>query len=102
MLMLAGSSVPAFNFLPPNVIHEFFNVFGFAIFVINVERVFIDVNHEYRCGHPEWPHRMFIADDIIEFAVNRVNGEHRPAGSGPGAGLKIIGPLVEPIRNAFQ
>jgi hypothetical protein len=96
MFTLTGGSVPAFDFLPADVIHEFFNVVDVAIFVVNVEGGFIDVNHPYRCGHPQWPHRLFVADDIVEFAVDRVDGEHRPASGGPG--LKIRGPLVEAIK----
>lgn len=70
---------PTFSFNPVDVRHEFLNVVGFAVLIIDVERMLVGVDDDQRFGHPENSHRVFVADDVVELAIDRVLHQHRPA-----------------------
>ncbi len=41
--------ISGIGFLPVNAIHELFNVLGLAVAVVDVEGVFVNVDHHQRC-----------------------------------------------------
>ena len=87
--------MPSIDLLPVNMIHELFDLLRLVIMVIDAECVFVNVDDEQRCCHPEQARCVFIADHVVELSTDRMEREHRPTGGGPSASLKISRTLVD-------
>jgi hypothetical protein len=63
--------------------------------IVDVEGVLVGVDHdEWRC-HPEYAHRMFVADDVVKLAVDWVLHQHGPASGFYCRGDKVGRPFFE-------
>ena len=67
------------SLVPIDVGHDLLDVLGFSVLVINVKCMVAGIDDDDRHCHPEYPHRVIVADDILEFAIDRVLDQHRPA-----------------------
>ena len=93
---------PAVGLGPINELKEFLRVVRFAILVIDVESVFVSIDDHERNRHPERPVRVFVADEIVQPAVDRMHHQHRPTRGGLCASEEIVRPFLdrtEPFLN---
>lgn len=62
--------------------------------IVDVELVFVHIDHHQRNSHSERSHRVFVADDVVEVAVDWVKRQHGPARRRFGARLKVVRPIL--------
>lgn len=56
------TSITQVGFIPIDEVHEFLDIFGLAILIVDVKSMFVRVDHYNWDSHPHDSHRVFVTD----------------------------------------